>query len=144
MNPSIGDRVRVAQRLAPIRHSVDRLSQWVDDRTAFRHRIPIRGRIALFGAAVVAVTVVIFSVLVYVVVQRSLVSQQDVVLQRGGDRAWTVLASGGRVVPSRNFFPADLNNSSEPFYELFDAQGTPYISSAYIDGVFPQMHSNAL
>ncbi|TMF47574.1 MAG: hypothetical protein E6I24_07255, partial [Chloroflexi bacterium] len=93
---------------------------------------------------VVAVTVVIFSGLVYVVVQRSLVTQQDGVLQRGGDRAWTVLASGGRVLPGRNFFPPDLNNSSEPFYELFDSQGTPYISSAVIDGVFPQMPSGAL
>ena len=53
MNPPIGDGAPVARRLAPIRHSVDRLSQWVDDRTAFRRRIPIRGRIALFVTAVI-------------------------------------------------------------------------------------------
>src|SRR5438552_1074679 len=142
--PSIGDRVRVAERLTPIRRSLIHVWRWLDLQTALRRRLPIRGRIALFGAVVVAVTVVIFSGLVYVVVQRSLVTQQDGVLQRGGDRAWTVLASGGRVLPGRNFFPPDLNNSSEPFYELFDSQGTPYISSAVIDGVFPQMPSGAL
>lgn len=144
MNPSIGDRVRVAERAIPLRRSLISVWRWLDQQTAFRRRIPIRGRIALFGAVVVAVTVVIFSVLVYVVVQRSLVTQQDGVLQRAGDRAWTVLESGGRVLPGRNFFPPDLNNSSEPFYELFDAQGTPYISSAVIDGVFPQMPSGAV
>src|SRR3989449_4679521 len=141
MNPPIGDGAPVARRLAPIRHSVDRLSQWVDDRTAFRRRIPIRGRIALFGAAVVAVTVVIFSVLVYVVVENSLVSQQDGTLSRGGDRNWSILQFGGRFVPSRNQFQTDLKTSSEPFYEVFDSQGTALGSSAFIDGIYPQFSS---
>src|SRR5881396_3883887 len=141
MNPPIGDGARTARRLAPIRHSVDRLSQWVDDRTAFRRRIPIRGRIALFGAAVVAVTVVIFSVLVYVVVENSLVSQQDGTLSRGGDRNWSILQFGGRFVPGRNQFQTDLKTSSEPFYEVFDSQGTALGSSALIDGIYPQFSS---
>ncbi|TMF61627.1 MAG: HAMP domain-containing histidine kinase [Chloroflexi bacterium] len=141
MNPPIGDGAPVARRLAPIRHSVDRLSQWVDDRTAFRRRIPIRGRIALFGAAVVAVTVVMFSVLVYVVVENSLVSQQDGTLSRGGDRNWSILQFGGRFVPSRNQFQTDLKTSSEPFYEVFDSQGTALGSSAFIDGIYPQFSS---
>jgi two-component system, OmpR family, sensor kinase len=144
MNPSLGARARIAERLSSVRRSVDRLSKRVDEQTAFRHRIPIRGRIALFGAAVVALTVVIFSVLVYVMVERNLVSQQDGTLKLAGDRAWSALASGGRIVPGRNFFPPDLNSSSEPFYELFDSQGTPYGSSAYINGVFPEMPSSAL
>src|SRR5438309_10188917 len=76
MNPSIGDRGRVAERLAPVRRAFDRGSRWVDQQTAFRHRLSIRGRIALFGAAVVAVTVVIFSVLVYLVVENSLRSEE--------------------------------------------------------------------
>ena len=58
MNPPIGDRVRVAERLNPVRHLFDRASRWANEQAAFRHRIPIRGRIALFGAAVVALTAV--------------------------------------------------------------------------------------
>jgi signal transduction histidine kinase len=144
MNPSLGTRARIAERLSSARRSVDRLSKRANRQAAFRDRIPIRGRIALFGAAVVALTVVIFSVLVYVIVERSLVTQQDGTLKLGGDRAWSVLASGGRVVPGRNFFPPDLNNSSEPFVEIFDSQGTPTISGAIINGVNPQLPPTAL
>jgi two-component system, OmpR family, sensor kinase len=144
MNPSVGARAQIADRLSSGRRLLNRLAGWVDQQTAFRRRIPIRGRIALFGAGVVALTVVVFSVLVYVLVQRSLVSQQDGALKLGGDRVWTVLESGGLVRPGRNFFPPDLNSSSEPFYELFDSQGTPTISSAYINGIYPQLSSDAL
>jgi len=62
---------------------------------AFRHRIPIRSRIALFGAAVVALTVIIFGVLVYVVTDRSLHLQQDTAIHLRGDQTWTSLAAGG-------------------------------------------------
>src|SRR5260370_34930147 len=70
-----GDRPPIADRFSPLRRLTKRLSSWLDGRTQFRHRIPIRGRIALFGATVAAVTVVIFSVVGYAVVGRSLVSQ---------------------------------------------------------------------
>src|SRR5881392_2984978 len=118
MNPPIGDGAPVARRLAPIRHSVDRLSQWVDDRTAFRRRIPIRGRIALFGAAVVAVTVVIFSTLVYVVVERSLVSQQNDALIQRSDAWWRFLETGGRFSRPSLTPPTDLNTSSDLFVQV--------------------------
>ncbi len=141
MNPSLGRRAQMAQRLSSIRRTVDRLSKRVDQQTAFRHRIPIRGRIALFGAAVVALTVVIFGVLVYVVVENSLVSQQDATLSRGGDRNWSILQFGGRYVPGRNPFQTDLKTSSEPFFEVFDSQGTALGSSAVVDGILPQFPS---
>jgi two-component system OmpR family sensor kinase len=144
MSSSVDRPASASTPLAPVRRLLDRIARWTDDHTEFRHRLPIRARIALFGAAVVALTVVIFSVLVYVIVQRSLVSQQDGTLKLGGDRAWSVLASGGRVVPGRNFFPPDLNNSSEPFVEIFDSQGTPTISGAVINGVNPELPPNAL
>src|SRR5260370_25010310 len=69
-----GDRPPIAERLSPLRRLTERLSRWLDTRTQFRHRIPIRGRIALFGAAVVAVTGVIFPLLVYPLGQRRLVA----------------------------------------------------------------------
>jgi len=139
MNPSLDARSPTTSRLAPVRRSYDRIVAWLDAQTAFRRRIPIRARIALFGAAVVAVTVVIFGVLVYLVVENSLVSQQDGTLSRGGDRNWSILQFGPHYVPGRNpFGQTDLRTSSEPFYEVFDSQGTALGSSAYLDGIYPQ------
>jgi len=106
MNPSIGDRVRIAERLIPLRRSVGRVSRWVEQRTAFRRRIPIRGRIALFGAGVVALAVVVFSVLVYVLVEQSLYSQQDTDLSRRGDIYWSSLQSGAGLPRGPFRFPA--------------------------------------
>ena len=97
----------------------------------------------MFATAVVAVTVVVFSLLVYVVVERSLVSQQDTTLARRGDQAWaTIVASGGRFVPFRLFLPADLNSSPELFIQVFDTQGTSLVSSAKVKGIDPQLPSS--
>ena len=139
MNPSIGDRVRIAERLIPLRRSVGRVSRWVEQRTAFRRRIPIRGRIALFGAGVVALAVVVFSVLVYVLVEQSLYSQQDTDLSRRGDIYWSSLQSGAGLPRGPFRFPVDLNSSIEPLIEVFDSEGTPLAWSATIRGLPPQM-----
>jgi len=145
MNPPFGDRVSIPDQLAPARRSVGRIFRWLDEQTAFRRRIPIRGRIALFGAAVVAITVVIFSVVVYVLVERSLVSQQDTTLARRGDQAWaTIVGSGGRFVPFRLFLPADLNSSPELFIQIFDSQGTSLFSSGKVKGIDPVLPSGVL
>src|SRR5439155_1226611 len=87
-------RRRAPRARRTLRRSVGRVSRWVEQRTAFRRRIPIRGRIALFGAGVVALAVVVFSVLVYVLVEQSLYSQQDTDLSRRGDIYWSSLQSG--------------------------------------------------
>jgi signal transduction histidine kinase len=145
MNPSLGDRTTVARPGLPLRRAIGRAIRWIDLQTAVRHRIPIRGRIALFGAGVVALTVVVFSVLVYAAVDSSLVSQQDGALQRGGDRNWTILQFGGRFAPGRSpFGQSELTNSTDPFYEVFDAQGTPWPngSSALVNGILPEFPSS--
>ena len=144
MNPSLDAPSSTVSRLAPIRRFLDRISQWVNTRTALRHRISIRGRIALFATAVVAVTVVIFSVLVYVVVQRSLVSQQNDLLARRGNQVWSSIAFGRGFSSGRLFAPADLNTSPEIFFQIFDANGTSSISSAVINGIPPQIPFSAL
>ena len=54
MNSSAGARSSNAARFTSIRSSIGRVFSWVKKETGFRHRIPIRGRIALFGAAVQA------------------------------------------------------------------------------------------
>src|SRR6266571_808154 len=139
MNPPIGDRVRVAERLNPVRHLFDRASRWANEQAAFRHRIPIRGRIALFGAAVVALTVVIFSALVYVLVERSLYSQQDAALSRRGDVIWSVVQSGRGLPSGPQRFAGELSTSIEPLIEVFDTNGTPKYWTETINGIAPQM-----
>ena len=142
MNPSIGDRVRVADRLTRIQRSFRGIARGVDHRTAFRRRIPIRGRIALFGAAVVALTVVIFSTLVYVVVERSLVSQQNDALIQRSDAWWRFLETGGRFSRPSLTPPTDLNTSSDLFVQVFDTSGACSYSSGTIDAVCPDMPSS--
>jgi len=126
MNPSVGAHSSIASRLAPIRSSVGRLFGWVDQHTALRQRLPIRARIALFGAAVVALTVLIFSVLVYVLVSRSLVSQQDNNLKQQGDYVWRLLESGRPFRLGGPSFPlVDLKSGSAPFVEIVPLAGQP-------------------
>jgi two-component system, OmpR family, sensor kinase len=142
MNPSLGARARIAERLSSVRRSVDRLSKRVDEQTAFRHRLSIRARIALFGAAVVALTVVVFGTLVYVVVERSLVSQQNTALIERSAAWWRFLETGGRFSRPPSTPPSDLNLSSDLFVQVFDAQGASLSSTGTINGIDPQMRSS--
>ena len=144
MSASVDRPAPAATPFAHIRRSLERISRWLDDQTAFRRRISIRGRIALFAVAVVTVTVVIFSSLVYVVVQRSLVSQQNELLTRRGNQVWTTIATGRGISPGRFFAPADLSTSPEIFWEVFDSSGASSGSSASINNSAPQIPFNVL
>jgi two-component system OmpR family sensor kinase len=138
MNASLGDRGKIADRFVALRRPAASVLRWLDDRTRFRHRIPIRGRIALFGAGVVALTVVILSVVVYVLVERSLHQQQDTTLTRRGQMVWNILQSGS--APRGSFrFAGELKDSSEPMTEVFDGNGTPIFWTATINHLAPQM-----
>jgi len=105
---------------------------------AFRHRVPIRERIAVFGAAVVALTVVIFGLLVYFSVEQGLVSQQDDTLTSRGDTVWRAVATTGRVSGGRFFFPpVELTSSSESFVQLLGPGGESLGSTGRINGRDP-------
>ena len=144
MNPSLGDRTTIADRFATLRRSAASVSQWLDDRTQLRRRIPIRGRIALFGAAVVAITVVIFGVLVYVLVKQNLVSQQNDILTRRGDQVWRSVEYGRGFSPGRFFAPADLNSSPEIFFQFFDSNGASSFSTGFVNNIPPEFPSSTL
>jgi two-component system, OmpR family, sensor kinase len=117
--------------------ALGRLSGWVEQQTTFQHRLPIRARIALFGAAVVALTVLIFSVLVYVTVSRSLVSQQDNNLKVQGDYVWRLLESGRPFRLGGPSFPlVDLKTGSAPFVEIVPLAGQP-VSTGSINDSLP-------
>ncbi|TMD49592.1 MAG: HAMP domain-containing histidine kinase [Chloroflexi bacterium] len=136
MSSSLDRPAPAATPLAPRRRFLDRIARWTDDHTEFRHRLPIRARIAIFGAAVVALTVLIFSVLVYVIVSRSLVSQQDNNLKQQGDYVWRLLESGRPFRLGGPSFPlVDLKNGSAPFVEIVPLVGQPLSTGTLNDSV---------
>jgi len=140
MNSSLDARASTTSRLAPVRRSVDRIREWLDAQTAFRRRIPIRARIALFGAAVVAVAVILFGIVVFYLVQGNLVQQQDANLRQRGDQVWQFVERGGRF--ARGFPPVDLSTSSEPFVQVFSPQQASLFSSGTIRNIDPQWPSS--
>jgi len=137
MNPSLGGRLRMIVRVAPIHGWLDRIKTWLDDRTAFRQRVPIRGRIALFGAGVVALAVLIFSSLVYVLVERSLVTQQDQALQARGTEVLRQLESPRGFRPSPFSLTIDIGKSSEIFEEIILTGPGQVYSGGKVDGFDP-------
>ena len=139
MNSSLGDRSAIVDRLEPARSAAERAANWLDRNTSWRRRIPIRGRIALFGAGVVALTVVLFSVVVYALVDSSLHSQQDIALQHRGDAVWSLLQAGGGLPRGAERFRSDLETSIDPLIEVFDANGTPLYYTQYVKGTAPQV-----
>jgi two-component system, OmpR family, sensor kinase len=111
----------------------------------------IRARIALFGAGVVFVTVVTFSVLVYALVNRSVLQQQDNTLSRRSQQ----FASGqrsegpGGPLPTggtrlRDPVVVDLRTSSDSFVEVLADDGTAIFSSGAIDGRPPAVSGDLL
>lgn len=139
MNPSIGDRSAIVERLEPARSAAQQAADWLDRNTSWRRRIPIRGRIALFGAGVVTITVVIFGVVVYALVGQSLHSQQDTSLRQRGVVIWSGIQAGGVLPRGAYRFQTDLNSSIEPLIEIFDSNGTPYIWTEYVNGTAPEI-----
>jgi signal transduction histidine kinase len=139
MSSSVDHPASAATPGAPLRHFLDLISRWLDDHTAFRRRIPIRGRIALFATGVVAVTVVVFSVLMYVAVYGSLTSQRDASLRQQGERLWLQLASGRPFRPGGTYPATDLNTSSAQFVEFSVSPDLPPFSTGSIREQAPVM-----
>jgi signal transduction histidine kinase len=106
--------------------------------------MPIRTRIALYGAGVVFLTVAIFSVLVYFLVNRSVLQQQDAAILRrsqqflGADGA----QFGGR--GPRGPIVVDLRSSSDTFVEVLADDGAILYSTGIIDGQAPAVASSLL
>jgi len=116
--------------------------------------VAIRARFALFAAAVVSITVVVFAVVVYLLVQHNLLTEQDTAIARSGDRVWTTGQLRGQVslrdlsaTGDRSFVfgaPPDLRDSSDTFVEILDPHGSPVLSNALLYGTDPAIPSAAL
>ncbi len=113
----------------------------------------IRARFAMFAAAVVSITVVVFAVVVYLLVQHSLLTEQDAAIARNGDRVWATGQLRGQVSlrdlgssdrPLGLGPPPDLKDSSDTFLEILDPRGTPVLSNALLYGSDPAIPKGAL
>jgi heavy metal sensor kinase len=101
--------------------------------------LPIRTRIAVYGACVVAVTVLVFGSLVYLSIARYLRAQQDAALTQDISRPGTFFRPG-----ITEPFQIDLKKSSDTFIEVLDGSGTPLLSSGELDGQTPPIPERTL
>jgi signal transduction histidine kinase len=97
--------------------------------------VSLRLRLALFGAAVVALTLVLFGSLLYALLSRSVTTNQDDALRT---RATQSAASLGAEPTARGpVAPVDLRSSTDVFIEVLGQDGTVLYSTAVIDGAPP-------
>ncbi len=144
MNPSLGDRALITERWSFLRRSPRAVSNWLHERARARRKIPIRGRIALFGAGVVALAVVTFSSLVYVLVERSLVTQQDTALSTRGDEVWRQVESPRGFRPSPFTLQFDIEKSSDIFVEITVFNPSQVYSSGRVNNADPILPASLL
>ena len=104
--------------------------------------MPIRERIALFAALVVALTVLLFSLLIFGLTRGSLTNSRDAALDARSavERAAIESGAGGNLL--RNGPSAatiDLASSEEAFSEVLAADGTVRYNEAMLNGQPPQL-----
>ena len=97
--------------------------------------MPLRLRLALFGAAVVALALLVFGLLLYGLLSRSVVTNQDDALRvRGRD---AVASLHGSTTPQAPVAPADLGKSTDVFVEVMSSDGSVLYSTGVLNGSPP-------
>ncbi|HET7421814.1 MAG TPA: HAMP domain-containing sensor histidine kinase [Candidatus Dormibacteraeota bacterium] len=81
----------------------------------------LRLRLAVFGAGVVAVALLVAGLLLYALLSRSALTTQDNTLRARADAAVTELNASGAVSAVPAVAPADLKTSNDVFVEVFDS-----------------------
>jgi signal transduction histidine kinase len=99
--------------------------------------VSLRLRLALFGAAVVAATLVIFGVLLYALLARSVTTNQDDALRARAGEAVASLKTASNLAPQASVAPANLATSTEVFLEVFDSGWNVIYSTAHLNGSPP-------
>jgi two-component system, OmpR family, sensor kinase len=105
--------------------------------------VSLRLRLALFGAAVVALTVILFGALLYALLARGVNTNQDAALRSRASSAVTALNSSLDITPRGALAPADLHNSLDIFIVVFDSNWSVVYSTAQLNGSTPPI-SNRL
>ena len=92
----------------------------------------LRWRLALFGAGVVALALVVFGLLLYTLLSRSVVTNQDDALRA---RARDAVASLHGTPPTQPpVAPADLSKSTDVFLEVMNPDGSIVYATAVLNG----------
>ena len=99
----------------------------------------LRLRLALFGAGVVALTLVLFGLLLYALFARGVNTNQDDLIRGRARDAVASLASApaGELAPRAPLAPADLTSSTEVFIEVLKPDGSVVYSTAQLNGAPP-------
>jgi len=99
----------------------------------------LRLRLALFGVAVVALTLVLFGGLLYALFARGVNTNQDDALRSRAHEAAAALAasSAADLAPRAPLAPADLKSSTDVFVEVLAPDGSLVYSTAQLNGSPP-------
>jgi methyl-accepting chemotaxis protein len=101
--------------------------------------VSLRLRLALFGAAVVALTLVLFGALLYSLLARSVnTNQDDALSSRARDSVVALDAtSPSTLVPRPPLLPANLRTSTDVFVEVVASDGSVIYTTGELDGAAP-------
>jgi len=104
--------------------------------------MPLRLRLALFGAGVVALALVVFGLLLYALLARGVTSNQDDALRtRAKDAVFALHGMPSAQVPVA---PVDLDKSNDMFIELLATDGSLLYSTGVLDGEPPSIPKSLL
>ncbi len=95
----------------------------------------LRVRLALFGAGVVAIALLVFGVLLYLLLSRGAVTNQDDALRTRAHDAAASLSTD--TAPRAPIAPSDLGKSGDVFVELMAPDGTVLYSTGILNGSPP-------
>jgi signal transduction histidine kinase len=101
--------------------------------------VSLRLRLALFGAAVVALTLVLFGGLVYALLARAATNDQDTALRSRAGQAIAALGVAPDLTPRPPVAPAELRISNEIFVEVFDRNWSLVYSTGVLNGAPPSI-----
>jgi two-component system OmpR family sensor kinase len=108
--------------------------------------VTIRARIALFGSGVVALAVLSFGILLYLLVAYGLIVQRDRILARRGEEAAMSLLTvpAAELQPHTSLAPIDLAQSPDTFVEVLDGSGALISTTGVLAGAAPRIDSSIL
>jgi two-component system, OmpR family, sensor kinase len=101
--------------------------------------VSLRLRLALFGAAVVALTLVLFGALLYALLARGVLNDQDSALRARAGQAVAALGVAPDLTSRAPLAPADLRTSNEIFVEVFDPNWSLVYSTGVLNGAAPSI-----
>src|SRR5216683_2836555 len=103
----------------------------------------LRSRLALFGAAVVALALVLFGVLVYTLLALSVTNNQDTLLRARARQAASA-TNNVDLSPHPLIAAADLKDSTDVYVEVLDPNGVPLYATAMLNGAPPPVPDGLL